>query len=142
MVPLEEWHLRFFFGAEELETLLNSWFYGQTLLSAEGAPIGFGGVYTQPNDKGEPVAIAFFYGGPNQIFMRKYIKLALRAFAEVFADLARMGVTHIYAIADKRIERSVTLARWLGGTPTGDSQEEGELYVFDPRTTPLARFQE
>lgn len=139
MVRLEGWHLRFFFSEEELGPILDSWFYGQTMISDKGAPLGFGGVYTLPNEAGQPVAIAFFYGGPNQIFVRKYTKMALRAMQEVFSDLALMGVHSIYACADRTIDKAESLARWLGGTPTGDTQAEGDLYVFDPRKTPLFR---
>lgn len=112
---------------------------GLTLISDDGHPLGFGGVYFDKNAHNQDVAIAFFYGGPNQIFARKYLKQALIGMQRVFRRLMELGVNHVYACVDKRIDRSDTLARWLGGQPTGASQDEGEVYAFELSRTPLTR---
>ncbi len=112
---------------------------GLTLLSDDSHPLGFGGAYFDKNQHGDEVAVAFFYGGPNQIFARKYIKQALTGMQRVFRRLIELGVNHVYACVDKSIDKSDTLARWLGGEPTGFSQEQGEVYVFHLPNTPLTR---
>jgi hypothetical protein len=137
-VPTELWHLKFFFSASELAEL-DGRICGMTLISDTGYPLGFGGVYFENNAGGELIAIAFFYGGPNQIFARKYIKQALRGMQRVFGTLIDMGVSTVYACVDKHIERSETLARWLGAVPTGDSQEQGDIYAITLANTPLTR---
>lgn len=133
------WHLSYYFSAAEINAISDGRAYGQTLLSAGGLPLGFGGVFFQPNGEGEALAVAFFYGGPNQIFVRKYIKLAVRGMGIVFRTMHEMGVQHVYMVADRRIEKSDTLARWLGGTPTGHEQGEGPLYIVPIANTPFVK---
>lgn len=136
-MPLEYWHMLTTYSARELDDISGT-AQGIALLS-DGWPLGFGGVFFQKNEQGDDIAVLFFYGGPNQVFVKKYIKLALRGMQMVFQKLLDMGVLHVYAVADKRVPRSETLARWLGGTPVGVSQDEGELYVIPLADTPLTR---
>lgn len=131
------WHLSYHFGAAEVNAISEGSAYGQTLISDIGYPLGFGGVFFQPNGAGEALAVAFFHGGPNQIFVRKYLKLAVRGMRNVFLTMREMGVQHVYMVADKRIEKSDTLARWLGGVPTGHEQDEGPLYIVPIANTPF-----
>ena len=88
---------------------------GRTLLAADGTPLGFSGVYFDENGKGEAVAIVFFYGGPNQYFMKKYLTLALRGMSETVRQLVEMGIENAYCVADLRVPGAVKFVEWVGG---------------------------
>lgn len=137
-MPIEHWHLLYFFTEKELEGM-GGRVYGLTLMASGALPLGFGGVYFDNNSDGHDVAVAFFYGGPNQVFARKYLKLALTAMQRIFRRLIEIGCITVYACVDKNIPKSDTLALWLGGKPTGFRQDEGEIYVFDLTKMPLTK---
>jgi hypothetical protein len=137
-VPLEYWHLLTSFSPADVASF-GEGAIGRTLITDGGFVLGFGGVFFQKNEHGDAVAVLFFYGGPNQVFVRKYIKLALKGMQSLFFKLIELGVFHVYTVADRRIDKSVSLVRWLGGTPTGHEQEEGEVYVIPLADTPLTR---
>jgi hypothetical protein len=134
---MEYWHLLTAYSLAEIDEMAGT-ALGITLVS-NGVPLGFGGVFFQKNQDGDDVAVLFFHGGPNQIFVKKYKKLALIGMRMLFTRLRDMGVHTAYAIADKRIEKSANLTRWLGGYATGLSQDEGDLYAIPIASVPLIR---
>ncbi len=106
-------------------------------------PLAFGGVYFLPNERGESIAVLFFYGGPNRVFIRKYPKLVLQGIREGLLELRDMGGVCLYALADKTIEKSEDFLRRLGGEPLeGHEQPEGRLFAIQLANCPLIRSRE
>lgn len=110
---------------------------GKTLISASGKPLGFGGVYFDENGDGQCVVIAFFYGGPNGYFMRKYLPLALRGFQETVEVLIDIGIKTVYAIADRGVPDADKFIRWMKGRLLDANDPNGEVYAIDLAEIPL-----
>jgi hypothetical protein len=109
---------------------------GKTLISASGKPLGFGGVYFDENGEGQCVVIAYFYGGPNNFFMRKYLPLALRGFRDTCQILIGMGIEKVYAIADSNIPEADKFIKWMNGVQVGE-EENGPIYVLPLAKLPI-----
>lgn len=136
-MPIAYWHLLHFWTPAEIEHM-NGSAVGYTLMDG-GLPLGFGGAYFTKNGQGDGIVVAFFYGGPNGVFARKYRLWLMRAAARLFRNLHAMGVQQVYACADKTIPRSDALLRWLGGSPLGIEQDEGEIWCIELAKNPLIR---
>lgn len=134
-MPLEYWHLVAFIPPADIEQMSGTAF-GLALMDA-GFPLGIGGAYFTKNATGDDVIIVFFHGGPNQIFVRKYPKWAMRAMALTFRKLHAMGAQQVYACADRTLPRSEAMLRWLGGSPVGVEQAEGEIYSIELAKNPF-----
>lgn len=104
---------------------------GRTLVTDEGVPLGFGGVYLDENGKGEAVAIVFFYGGPNQYFARKYLTMVMRGVAQSAQILKDMGFKYLYAIADENIPDSDKFIEWAGGVRIEETDPHGPIYQIE-----------
>ena len=133
---MEPWHFDAMMTSEERDTL-KSRAIGRTLISASGTPLGFGGVYFDENGDGMCVAIAFFYGGPNGYFMRKYLPLALRAFRETCQVLVGMGIETVYAVADCRVPEADKFIEWMNGRLVDATDPHGPIYAIDLAKSPL-----
>lgn len=130
LVKVEPWHFHFFLDREEAENLSGR-ALGRTLISSEGTPLGFGGVYFDENAKGEAVAIVFFYGGPNQYFAQKYLVMVIRGITESAKILKDMGFKTLYAVADKKIPASVKFIEWAGGERVEEECDaHGPIYAI------------
>lgn len=135
LVPAEPWHFDFFMTPEESERL-GCRAIGKTLLSAKGTPLGFGGVYFDENGEGQCVVIAFFYGGPNGYFMRKYLPLALRGFRDTCLILREMGIERVYAVADSNIPEADKFIKWMNGVQVGE-EENGPVFAVPLAQMPI-----
>jgi hypothetical protein len=120
-VELEPWHLDYFMPDEAADISFRA--MGRTLIASDGTPLGFSAVYFKENGKGEAVAIVVFYGGPNQYFMRKYLPMILRGMTECVHILKRIGVTHVYAVCDRRVPDAEKFVRWMGGEILPDAED-------------------
>ena len=129
LVTLQPWHFDYFLSPEEAASLSGR-ALGKTLIGADGTPLGFGGVYFDENGDGQCVAMAFFYGGPNGYFVRKYLPLVMRCFRDTAKTLIEMGVGIVYAIADKKIPDACRLIAWMGGELVPDAHDpSGDIYL-------------
>ena len=70
--------------------------------------------------------LGFFYLGPGGFWWRKYPSLGVRACKDTFAQMRALAIKHMFLVADPKIEKSETMARFLGGHPV-----EGDLWVVD-----------
>ncbi len=112
---------------------------GNTLITVDGTPLGFGGVYLDENGKGEAVAIVFFYGGPNQYFARKYLTMVMRGVAKSAKVLKDMGFKVLYAIADRDVPDADKFIEWVGGVVVEETDPHGPTYAIEVDTI-LAKF--
>jgi hypothetical protein len=112
---------------------------GRTLVCCEGTPLGFGGIYLDENGKGEAVAIVYFYGGPQQIFARKYLVMVMRGVAQTAQVLKDMGFQYLYAVADQDVPDSDKFIEWAGGVRIEETDPHGPIYQI-PVDTLLAKF--
>ncbi len=126
---MEPWHFDYFLSKEEADSLSGR-ALGRTLVAPDQKPLGFCGVYFDENGAGQAVVIAFFYGGPNGYFMRKYLPLVMRGMTEVIEILIGMGIETIYAVADSRVPEADRFLMWLGGSPIGEDDPSGPLYAI------------
>jgi hypothetical protein len=137
-VNLEPWHFDYFMTPEEAKTLSGR-AMGNTLVSASGRPLGFGGVYFDENGAGECVVIAFFYGGPNGYFMRRYLPLIMRNFRDIIDRLRGMGIERVYAIADTKIPEADRFIHWMNGKLVDADDPAGPVYEINLADTPVSK---
>lgn len=135
-MPAEPWHFNFFMNREEAERL-GCKAIGKTLLSASGKPLGFGGVYFDENGEGQCVVIAFFYGGPNGYFVRKYLPLVMRGFRDTAEVLIDMGIETVYAVADQSIPNADQFIHWIGGELLDANDPSGPVYGIPLKKMPV-----
>jgi hypothetical protein len=102
-------------------------------------PLGFGGVYFENNDNNECVAIVFLYGGPSEIYLKKYIVNAVREILYFSKRLIDLGVNTVYAVSDKRIKNADKLLKWAGAKPTGKYEENGQIWAVTLNDVPLLK---
>lgn len=81
--------------------------------------------------------IAFFYGGPNNVFMRKYMPLIMRGFRDVCKLLIEMGIATIYAISDRKIPKADKFIEWLGGRLLDADAGGGPVYAIELAGIPV-----
>ncbi len=112
---------------------------GRTLIAGDGTPLGFGGVYLDENGKGEAVAIAFFFGGPNQYFARKYLVMVMRGIAQCAQIFKDMEFQFLYAVADVNVPDADKFIEWIGGVRIEEADAHGSIYQI-PINSLLEKF--
>lgn len=100
---------------------------GMTLVDLQWMPMALGGVRFQ-----DGIYIAYGYWGS---LIKRYPSLVFRASQFITRALAKVGVTELYAEADRNIDGSDRLAIGMGGEPLlgpdGKQQEgpDGPWYI-------------
>lgn len=84
------------------------------------------------------VVIAFFYGGPNQVFMKKYMAMVMRTLKDVAQILIDMGVATVYCVCDRSVPGSETFIRWCRGERLEGSEDpNGDVYAIKLENLPV-----
>jgi hypothetical protein len=111
---------------------------GRAMVDADYMPLGAVLVYFEP-DVIEPEYGQRIFSGKNWVYghfgdwLRRYPKDILRDMSEVTDQLREGGVFDLHCTADRTIEGSDKLAKWLGGVATGEIDELGPIYQIDLR---------
>lgn len=70
-------------------------------------------------------------------WLRIFPKDILRAMHATASEARCLGVTDVYAYADREIDGSEKLLEWLGGERTGEETDLGPLYRLDLRRSKI-----